>query len=55
MQVAEQEEKNIIYMPVAEATGGKHPYYIKRGMKIRPAPIPTIPAKNPLAKARVIN
>jgi hypothetical protein len=52
MQVAEQDEKNIMYMPVAAATVGIAPNYIKRGTKMRPAPMPTTPAKNPLKKAR---
>ncbi len=55
MHVAEHEEKNIMYMPVADATVGMAPNWIKRGTKMRPAPIPTIPAKNPLKKASKIN
>ena len=50
-----EEENNIMYIPVAEATDGRTPRLNNRGLKIVPPPKPSAPDINPPKKAKKTN
>jgi hypothetical protein len=49
------EEKSIMYIPVAEATEGRTPRLNSKGLKIVPPPKPRAPDINPPKKAKNTN
>ena len=55
MKLELEEEKRIMYIPVAEATDGKTPRLRRSGLKMAPPPSPKAPDMNPPKKANVTN
>ena len=55
MKLELEEEKRIMYIPVAEATEGKTPRLKSNGLKMAPPPRPKAPDIKPPRKAKTTN
>jgi hypothetical protein len=55
MKLELEEEKRIMYIPVADATEGKIPRLRSNGLKMAPPPSPNAPDIKPPRKAKTTN